>query len=430
MESAVSARRAVAPGLPLALVERLTSGSSSSSSRDVVIVGARRTAITRAKNGGFAKAKIKADQLLGGVLAGLLDSAPLKGRVSRGDVADVVVGVCLQPGGGQAMARMAAFEAGFPDGVSVATTNRQCSSGLQALATVAGLIKSGVYDMAIAGGVESMSSCSFDQATPIVDWPTVKKNPGAAACMIPMGITSENVAQRFGISRLLQDKFALESHRRASEAVRLGFFAQEIVPVAGVTADDGIRAGGTLEKLSSLKPAFVPSGGSSTAGNSSQTSDGAAAVLMTTKSNAEALALEILARWVSFAVVGVPPDIMGVGPAFAIPEAVRKAGLSLAEIDFFCINEAFASQCLFCIRFLGLDPVKVNPLGGAIALGHPLGCTGARQVVTMAHHLRRTGKRYAVVSMCVGTGMGAAAVIENTASVPSSSSSPPPLSKL
>ena len=377
--------------------------------RDVVIVRARRSPITRAKKGGLSK--LKADQLLAAVLSGVMEVKD-GGSLSRGDCSDIVVGNCLQPGGGQAMARMAAFEAGFAEGVSVASVNRQCSSGLQALSFVAGQIKLGVYDVAIAGGVESMSSCTFQGATPIVDWPSVKKSPGAAACMIPMGITSENVAQRYGVSRKSMDGYALESHRRAASAQQRGLFVEEIVPVAGVDRDDGIRPNGTLEALEALKPSFVDKG-STTAGNSSQLSDGAAAVVMTTSANAKAAGLPVLARWVSFAVCGVPPDVMGIGPVFAIPEAVRRAGLSLADIDVFDINEAFASQFLFCVTFLGLDLAKCNPLGGAIALGHPLGCTGARQVVSIVHHLRRTGKRYAVVSMCVGGGMGAACVLEN-----------------
>ena len=411
---------AVAPGLPRQLVERLS--STTDDKRRIVIVAARRSAITRAKKGGFRG--LKADQLLSGVLAGLMDSLK-EGLISRSDVSDIVIGNCLQPGGGQAMARMAAFEAGFPYSTSVATINRQCSSGLQALATVAGQIKLGVYEVAIAGGVESMSSCSFEGATPIVDWPTVKQNAGAAACTIPMGITSENVAQRFGISRAAMDQFALNSHRKAFEAQRLGHFRDEIVSIQGVTVDDGVRANCSVEALSSLKPAFVANG-STTAGNSSQVSDGAAAVVMTTASTAASLNIPILAEWKSFAVVGVPPDIMGIGPVFAIPEAIRKAELCMSQIDFFDINEAFASQCEFCIRFLGLDPKKCNPLGGSIALGHPLGCTGARQIVSMCHLLRRTGKRFAVVSMCVGSGMGAAAVIENLDYAPL----PPPYSKL
>jgi len=402
-------------GIPAALVEALTS-SPMASEREIVILEARRSAVTRAKRGNFKT--VKADQLLAGVLSGLMDSPGLKGRVSRGDVSDIVVGNCLQPGGGQGMARMAAFEAGFPYATSVATTNRQCSSGLQALAIAAGHIKLGVYDMAIAGGVESMSSCSFEGATPIVDWPTVKKHSGAAACLIPMGITSENVAQKFGITRSEMDTFSLESHRRAAAAQLQGWTREEIVAVHGVAADDGIRSDGSLDKLAALKPAFVPNGGTTTAGNSSQVSDGAAAVLMTTMSKATSLGLPVLCKWSSFAVVGVPPEIMGIGPAFAIPEAVRKAGLSLEDVDFFDINEAFASQVVFCIKYLNLPPHKCNPLGGAIALGHPLGSTGARQVVSMAHHLRRTNKRWGCVSLCVGTGMGAAAVVENPSFLP------------
>lgn len=390
------------------LVTTLTMDTSDASTRQIVIVAARRSAITKAKKGGFKS--LKADQILAETLSGLINST--NGRISRSDIRDIIIGNCLQPGGGQLMARIAAFEAGFSDGVSVATTNRQCSSGLQALAIVAGQIRLGVYDMAIGGGVESMSSCSFDGATPIVDMSDAKKNAGAAACMMPMGITSENVSQRFRISRSDMDRFSLESHKKAADAQRRGFFREEIVTVRGISSDDGIRENASLEALMALKPSFVANG-TTTAGNSSQLSDGAAAVVMTTAVLAKSLDLSPLAIWMSFAVAGVPPDVMGIGPVFAIPEAIRKAGLTISDIDVFEINEAFASQCLFCIQYLGIDPNKCNPLGGAIAIGHPLGCTGARQVVTMIHYLRRTGKRYAVISMCVGTGMGAACVIEN-----------------
>ncbi|NWR04455.1 THIKB thiolase, partial [Paradoxornis webbianus] len=266
-------------------------------------------------------------------------------------------------------------------------------------------------------------------------------NPKARDCLIPMGITSENVAEKFGVSRKKQDAFALASQQnsppkyfnlsysfffiRAAKAQQMGLFKAEIVPVKTTVADDegnkktitvhqdeGIRPSTTLEGLAKLKPAFKEDG-STTAGNASQVSDGAAAVLLAKRSKAAQLGLPVLGVLRSFAVVGVPPDVMGIGPAYAIPVAVEKAGLTLNDIDIYEINEAFASQAVYCVEKLGIPMEKVNPLGGAIALGHPLGCTGARQVVTLLNELKRRGKRaYGVVSMCIGTGMGAAAVFE------------------
>ncbi|NXB34511.1 THIKB thiolase, partial [Eulacestoma nigropectus] len=270
-------------------------------------------------------------------------------------------------------------------------------------------------------------------------------NPKARDCLIPMGITSENVAEKFGVSRKKQDAFALASQQkgktsfwspvcilcegftsgRAAKAQQMGLFKTEIVPVKTTVADndgnkktitvhqdEGIRPSTTLEGLAKLKPAFKEDG-STTAGNASQVSDGAAAVLLAKRSKAAQLGLPVLGVLRSFAVVGVPPDVMGIGPAYAIPVAVEKAGLTLNDIDIYELNEAFASQAVYCVEKLGIPMEKVNPLGGAIALGHPLGCTGARQVVTLLNELKRRGKRaYGVVSMCIGTGMGAAAVFE------------------
>ncbi|NXM00933.1 THIKB thiolase, partial [Tyrannus savana] len=250
-------------------------------------------------------------------------------------------------------------------------------------------------------------------------------NSKARDCLIPMGITSENVAEKFGVSRKKQDAFALASQQKAAKAQQMGLFKTEIVPVKTtvvdndgnqktitVNQDEGIRPSTTLEGLAKLRPAFKEDG-STTAGNASQVSDGAAAVLLAKRSKAAQLGLPVLGVLRSFAVVGVPPDVMGIGPAYAIPAAVEKAGLTLNDIDIYEINEAFASQAVYCVEKLGIPMEKVNPLGGAIALGHPLGCTGARQVVTLLNELKRRGKRaYGVVSMCIGTGMGAAAVFE------------------
>jgi len=242
----------------------------------------------------------------------------------------------------------------------------------------------------------------------------VNKCKGAKDCTIPMGVTSDNVAKQFNILREEQDNFALNSHQKACIAMKNQSFDEEICPIGTITSDDGVRENTSLAALSKLKCAFSRDGtGTTTAGNSSQVSDGAAAVMVTRASYAREAKIPILALFTSYAVIGCPPSIMGIGPALAIPEALRRAGLQIADIDVFEINEAFSSQILFTIKYLGLPTEKVNPYGGAIALGHPLGCTGARLTVTLIHYLRRTGQRYGIVAMCIGTGMGAAAVIEN-----------------
>jgi acetyl-CoA acyltransferase 1 len=298
------------------------------------------------------------------------------------------------------------------------TVNRQCSSGLQAVANVVSAIKNGYYEIGIGGGVESMTQHYGPQALNMNVSEKIMAYQPAADCLLPMGATSENVAEQFGVGRVKQDQFALFSHKKAAVAQEKGLFKEEIVPVkvngdgGVVDADDGIRRDVSIEGLSKLKTVFKENG-TTTAGNASQVSDGAAAVLLMKRKTAEKLGLSIIGKFVSFAVAGVPPKIMGIGPAVAIPEALQKANLSVKDIDVYELNEAFASQAVYCIEKLGLDPNKVNPKGGAIALGHPLGCTGARQIATLLPELRRLKGRLGVVSMCIGTGMGAAAVIEN-----------------
>ena len=296
------------------------------------------------------------------------------------------------------------------------TVNRQCSSGLQAVASVVSAIKNGYYEIGIGGGVESMTQYYGPQALNMNVSEKILAYQPAADCLLPMGVTSENVAEQFGIGREKQDQFALLSHKKAATAQEKGLFKEEIIKVSHgevvIDADDGIRRDVSIEGLSKLKTVFKEDG-TTTAGNASQVSDGAAAVLLMKRKTAERLGLSILGKFVSFAVVGVPPKIMGIGPAVAIPEALQKASLSIKDIDIYELNEAFASQAVYCIEKLGLDPSKVNPKGGAIALGHPLGCTGARQIATLLPELRRRKGRLGVVSMCIGTGMGAAAVIEN-----------------
>jgi acetyl-CoA acyltransferase 1 len=337
-------------------------------------------------------------------------------------VDDIHVGSVLSPGGGATLFRAGALAAGFPNTTSVSSLNRQCSSGLQAVVQIAHEIQSGMIEIGIGAGAESMTQGygagamgSLSDACDAV--------PEAADCTMPMGITSENVAKEFNVSREDQDRFAAESYRRAEAAQKAGLFKEEIAPLrvtftdpkSGedkqilVEQDDGIRYGTTYESLAKLKPAFSADGATH-AGNASQVSDGAAAVLLMKRSKANELKLPIIGKYVCAAVVGVPPRIMGVGPAYAIPAALKKAGLSKEDIDIYEINEAFASQALMSCRTVGLDMTKVNPKGGAIAFGHPLGCTGARQIATGLTELKRTGGKTLCVSMCIGTGMGLAGI--------------------
>ena len=379
---------------------------SPSSENDVVVCGAVRTPLQRAYKGKFKE--LHPEDLLAAALKGLVR----KTGVNPNAIQDIVVGTVLTPGGGATAARMAAFAAGFPDTCSIMTVNRQCSSGLQAIAQIVSAINSRQIDIGIGAGMESMSRNYGDFSSLSFSMDVMNSCDQAADCLMPMGETTEIVAERFGVNREAQDRFALSSHQKAARAQQEGLFAEEIVPVGDITTDDGIRAQATFEALSALKPAFrPPPAGSATAGNSSQITDGAAAVLLARRSTARALGLTILARFCSYAVVGVPPRIMGIGPAHAIPIAVQRASLSLEDIGIFEINEAFASQALHCVRALKINPEKVNPKGGAIALGHPLGATGARQMATLLPEMRRQGVRYGVISMCVGTGMGAAAVV-------------------
>uniref|UniRef100_A0A2K5LYJ2 Acetyl-CoA acyltransferase 1 n=1 Tax=Cercocebus atys TaxID=9531 RepID=A0A2K5LYJ2_CERAT len=391
------------------------SGAPQASAADVVVVHGRRTAICRAGRGGFKDTT--PDELLSAVMTAVLKDVNLRPE----ELGDICVGNVLQPGAGAIMARIAQFLSDIPETVPLSTVNRQCSSGLQAVASIAG--NSPYLLLFLLPRVESMSLA--DRGNPGNITSRLMEKEKARDCLIPMGITSENVAERFGISREKQDTFALASQQKAARAQSKGCFQAEIVPVTTtvhddkgtkrsitVTQDEGIRPSTTMEGLAKLKPAFKKDG-STTAGNSSQVSDGAAAILLARRSKAEELGLPILGILRSYAVVGVPPDIMGIGPAYAIPIALQKAGLTVSDVDIFEINEAFASQAAYCVEKLRLPSEKVNPLGGAVALGHPLGCTGARQVITLLNELKRRGKRaYGVVSMCIGTGMGAAAVFE------------------
>ncbi|KAG8723314.1 3-ketoacyl-CoA thiolase with broad chain length specificity [Ceratobasidium sp. 395] len=392
----------------------------SQSPNDVVVVSALRTAITKAKKGGFKDTL--PEEMLSNVLKAVYTSVKLDPKL----IEDVAVGNVLPPGGGATAARMAALHAGIPNSSSVFTVNRQCSSGLTAVSQIANEISTGQIDIGIGAGVESMTHGYGAGVMPAAFSDAVMANQESADCLIPMGITSENVAAQFKISRETQDAFAAHSFKKAAAAQKAGNFKSEIVPVKTklvdpktgeekeivVDRDDGVREGVTAESLAKLKPAFSKTG-STHAGNASQVSDGAAAVLLARRSVAQKLGLPILGKFVTSAVVGVPPKIMGVGPAFAIPKVLSKAGLELSEVDFFEINEAFASQAVMSIQHLGIPIEKVNPNGGAIAMGHPLGCTGARQVATAFAHAKRTNERIIVTSMCIGSGMGMAAVFVN-----------------
>jgi acetyl-CoA acyltransferase 1 len=387
---------------------------------DIVVVSAFRTPIGKANRGSFKNTLC--DDLLAVVFKAVIDDT----KINPADIGDICVGNVLDPQAATS-ARLAQFYSGIPETVPVFTTNRQCSSGLVAFMNVAGNIKNGVYKTAIAAGVESMSTNPRNRDSYVRN-PRIASSDLTKDVFLPMGITSENVAERFGVTRQEQDEFALSSQIKAAKAAANGLFDAEIVPVtttvtddAGqkrtvtVSKDEGIRPT-TLEGLNKLKPAFKANG-TTTAGNSSQVSDGAAAVLLMTRDEARRRGLPILGILRSFAVKGCAPDIMGIGPAVAIPIALEKAGLTVKDIDHFEINEAFASQAVYCVKKLGIPLERVNPKGGAIALGHPLGCTGARQIATLLHELKRNGRRsYGVISMCIGTGMGAAAVFEHPGS--------------
>ena len=346
------------------------------------------------------------------MLATVLKGVLSKTGIDPNLIKDVVVGNVLPPGGGATLARMASLYAGIPETSSVMTVNRQCSSGLQAVAQIASAIKSGYIDVGIGAGVESMSMHYGPGAlAPSVD-DQIASLPVAADCQIPMGITSENVAETYKITRQEQDQMAMLSHKKAAKAQADGLFRDEIVPVNGVISDDGIRPETSMASLAKLKTSFKENG-TTTAGNSSQISDGAAAVLLMRRSKAQELKLPILGKFIGFNVSGVPPRVMGIGPALAIPAVLEQANLKINDIGIFELNEAFASQATYCVKTLKIPLDRVNPKGGAIALGHPLGATGARQIATLLPEMKRKGVKYGVVSMCIGTGMGAAAIIEN-----------------
>jgi len=383
---------------------------------DVVIADAVRSAVGRAHKGSLAHKR--PDELAGEVIAALLARVP---QVKPDQVEDVVLG-CAMPEGEQGLnvARVSALLGGLPEEVSAMTINRFCSSGLQAIALAAGSIVTGSVDIALAGGLESMSMVPMTGHKLSASPEAMARVPSV---YIPMGITAENVANRFQISRQDQDAFAAQSHRKAAAARKAGRFEDEIVTVKGVRYEGGeratfdyrtdelIRAETTAEGLASLKPAFAAKG-SVTAGNSSPLSDGAAAALMLSKAKADALGIQPLGYFRAFATTGVDPAIMGIGPIPAVRKLLARTGLSLADIDLLEVNEAFASQAVYVQRVLEIPDEKLNVNGGAIALGHPLGCTGAKLAASVLHELRRRGGRYGIVTMCIGGGQGAAGLFE------------------
>lgn len=389
--------------------------------RDAVIVSAVRTAVGKASKGSLAETR--AEDLGKAVIQGALKRVP---NLPKEAIEDVIFG-CAMPEGEQGLniARVISLYAGLPVTTPAVTVNRFCASGLQSIAHAAERIRLGEADAVIAGGVESMSH------VPMTGF-RLSPHPGIVDAMpevyMGMGHTAEEVARRYGVSREQQDAFAASSHQKAATAIAAGLFQAEIVPITASRSgtddngrpwqrtfsfaiDEGVRPDTTVQTLSTLKPSFAREG-TVTAGNASQMSDGAAAVIVMSRSRAEELGLKPLAAFRSFSVAGVAPEVMGIGPIEAIPRALRKAGITKEDVDLFELNEAFAAQCVPIIRELALNPDRINVNGGAIALGHPLGCTGAKLSVSLIHELGRRGGGIGVVTMCIGGGMGAAGVLE------------------
>ncbi|MDQ7025467.1 MAG: thiolase family protein [Anaerolineae bacterium] len=391
--------------------------------KEAVIVAASRTAVGKALRGITKNAR--SDEMMATVIQDLLKKTD--GKLDPSEIDDLIVG-CAMPEGSQGLnfARVIALRAGLPVDVPGQTVNRFCSSGLQTIAMAANSIMVNQADIVLAGGAESMSSVPMSGHH-------ISPNPYMAESdphvYMSMGLTAERVASEFGVNRQDQDEFAAWSHEKVAKATDAGYFAQEIVPfeweetVLGddgmpttvtmrLTEDEHLRRGTTAEILGGLRPVFKPDG-SVTAGNSSPLSDGAAGVIIMSRQKAEELGLTPLARFVSFAVAGVRPEIMGVGPIKAVPKVLERTGLSLDNIDLIELNEAFASQSLAVLRELEIDLEKVNVNGGAIALGHPLGCTGAKLTVQLINEMKRRDSKYGMVTMCIGGGMGAAGIFEN-----------------
>jgi acetyl-CoA acyltransferase len=393
--------------------------------QDAYIVAAVRTPVGKAPRGMFRH--VRPDDMLAHVLKGAMAQVP---GLDPHDIGDVIVG-CAMPEAEQGMnvARIGVLLAGLPDSVPAMTINRFCSSGLQAVAIAADRIRTGDDDVVIAAGTESMSMVPM-MGNKVALNDAVFQNNENVAIAYGMGITAENVAKQWKVTRDEQDAFAVTSHAKASKAIAAGQFKEEILPYEVESAspdlgsgqiarrkkvadtDEGPRPDTTAETLAKLRTVFAARG-SVTAGNSSQMSDGAAAVILMSERALKKYNIQPLARFVSFAVAGVPPEIMGIGPIKAIPKVLAQAGVKQDDLDWIELNEAFAAQALAVIKDLGIDPAKVNPQGGAIALGHPLGATGAVRTATLVHGMKRAGGRYGMVTMCIGTGMGAAGLFES-----------------
>ncbi|MDH3307270.1 MAG: thiolase family protein [Acidimicrobiia bacterium] len=375
----------------------------------VVVTHAYRTAVGKANRGSLRETR--PDELLGLLIEGFVEKTP---ELDTAQIEDAIIG-CAIPEGEQGLnvGRLAVLRAGLPIEVPGMTMNRFCSSGLQTLATGAAHVKAGWSDMVLTGGVESMSMVPMSGNKPSLNPWLAEEFPSAYESM---GMTSEIVAERYDVSREDQDRFAVNSNEKALTAVRDGRFKEEIIPIPArlgaqefmFDTDDGPRET-TMEALAQLKPVFKVNG-RSTAGNSSQMSDGAALEILMSQAKADELGFEPLAELVTYQVAGVHPEEMGIGPSVAIPKALAKAGLTIDDIGLIELNEAFASQALYCVRKLGIEMDRVNVNGGAIALGHPLGCTGAKLTATLLHEMRRRDVEHGIVSMCIGGGMGAAAI--------------------
>jgi acetyl-CoA acyltransferase len=389
--------------------------------KDVIIAAAVRTAVGKAPRG--ALRTMRPDDLAAFAINGALERVT---QLDRSEIEDVILG-CAMPEAEQGLnvARVASFRAGLPVECSAMTINRFCSSGLQSIAMAVDRIRGGGADVIVAGGVESMSFVPMGGNKPSLNPWLVESYPGS---YLSMGLTAERVAKHYGITREQMDQFALESHRKAVAAIAAGRFEDEIVPVPVTNTamdakgkvkaaeslfqvDEGPRADTSLEALAKLKPVFHANG-MVTAGNSSQMSDGAAAAVVMSAERAAQLGIPAMGRLIAFATAGCDPEEMGIGPVFAVPKALKMAGLALDQIGLIELNEAFAAQALAVIQVLGIDPGKVNVNGGAIALGHPLGCTGAKLTASLLREMPRRGVKYGMVTMCVGGGMGAAGILE------------------
>ena len=382
--------------------------------REAVIVAYGRSPVCRSRKGGFSG--MHPLEYAAQTLDGILNQIP---QLDRGEIEDVIVGCAVQTGKtSMNMGKLLAARAGLPQNVAAQTINRFCSSGLQAIATASNAILAGQGDVYVAGGIEDMTSTFAPYPKEDCDQWLLENDIGA---YMPMGITAENVVSRYGITREEMDAFAVASHNKAKKARDEGKLAPSIIPVEGInfegakqliTQDEGIRDNASMEGMAALKPCFLRENGSVTAGTSSQTSDAAAFVVLMEKEKALALGIQPVAKLVSFAVAGCDATEMGVGPVYAVPKALQRANLAVEDMDVVELNEAFASQSIYCIRELKLDPEKVNPYGGALALGHPMGATGAFLTAKVLDYLKDNQKRYGLVTMCIGGGMGAAGIFE------------------